>query len=255
MRLQRRITAAGLDGSIKGLRIAVVRELGDGVSQPVQEQFSKAIKTLEEAGAIVSEISLSCVKYVISSYYFIATAEACSNLSRYDGVKYGFRSGKQSDYQEMLFTTRSYGFGKEVKKRILLGNFVLSSGYYDEYYRKAQKVRALIREELRDIFKSVDVIAMPTAPDIAFPHGESQKDPMKMYLSDITTVMPNLAGLPAISVPCGLADGMPSGIQFMCRPLEEQTLLKTAAVFENRQGMIIPYLRKDTRSTYGSYKR
>ena len=235
---------AGLDGSIKGLRIAVVRELSDGVSQPVQVQFSKAIKTLEEAGAIVSEISLSCVKYVISSYYFIATAEACSNLSRYDGVKYGFRSGKQSDYQEMLFTTRSYGFGKEVKKRILLGNFVLSSGYYDEYYRKAQKVRALIREELRDIFKSVDVIAMPTAPDIAFPHGESQKDPMKMYLSDITTVMPNLAGLPAISVPCGLADGMPSGIQFMCRPLEEQTLLKTAAVFENRQGMIVPYLGK-----------
>jgi aspartyl-tRNA(Asn)/glutamyl-tRNA(Gln) amidotransferase subunit A len=235
---------AGLDGDIKGMRIAVVRELGEGVSRPVQEQFAKAIKTFADLGAVVSEVSLSCIKYVISTYYFIATAEACSNLSRYDGVKYGFRSGKQSDYQEMLYTTRSYGFGKEVKKRILLGNFVLSSGYYDEYYSKAQKVRALIREDLKNIFKSVDLIAMPTAPDIAFLHGESQRDPMKMYLSDITTVMPNLAGLPAISVPCGLAAGMPAGIQLIGRPLEENLLLKAAAVFENRQGRIVPYLGK-----------
>jgi aspartyl-tRNA(Asn)/glutamyl-tRNA(Gln) amidotransferase subunit A len=237
--------AAMIDGNIKGMRIAVVRELmGEGVSRPVQEQFAKAIKTFTELGAVVSEVSLSCIKYVISAYYFIATAEACSNLSRYDGVKYGFRSGKQSDYQEMLFTTRSYGFGKEVKKRILLGNFVLSSGYYDEYYRKAQKVRALIREDLKKVFESVDLIAMPTAPDIAFPHGESQRDPMKMYLSDITTVMPNLAGLPAISVPCGLAAGMPAGVQLIGRPLDEYTLLKIAAVFENRQGRIAPYLGK-----------
>ncbi len=242
---------AGLDGSIKGVRIAVVRELGEGVSRPVQERFAGAIKTFTELGAVVSEVSLSCIKYVISTYYFIATAEACSNLSRYDGVKYGFRSGKQSDYQEMLFTTRSYGLGREVKKRILLGNFVLSSGYYDEYYRKAQKVRTLIREDLRKVFDSADIIAMPTAPDIAFPHGESQRDPMKMYLSDITTVIPNLAGLPAISVPCGLASGMPAGLQLIGRPLEERVLLRTAAVFEDRQGRISPYLGKILESHSG----
>ena len=234
----------GLD--IGKMRIAVFPELfKEGVSPQIQEQFENSLRILQDLGAVIEQVSLSSLKYIISTYYFIATAEACSNLSRYDGVKYGFRSGKQRDYQEMLFTTRSYGFGKEVKKRILLGNFVLSSGYYDEYYRKAQKVRALIRDEIRDIFKSVDIIAMPTTPDIAFQHGAGQKDPMKIYLSDVTTVIANLAGLPAVSVPSGKVAGMPTGLQLMGKPLEEDVLLRIAHQFESKRDEIFfPPLNK-----------
>jgi aspartyl-tRNA(Asn)/glutamyl-tRNA(Gln) amidotransferase subunit A len=236
---------AMLGQDIRGNKLAVIPELSkEGISPEIQKQFQASLKILQDMGTVIEEVSLASLKYIISTYYFIATAEACSNLSRYDGVKYGFRSGKQSDYQEMLNTTRSYGFGKEVKKRILLGNFVLSSGYYDEYYRKAQKVRTLIREELKNIFKSFDAIAMPTAPDIAFLHNESREDPMKMYLSDITTVMPNLAGLPAISVPCGLAHCMPAGLQLIGKPLDEQTLLCIAYAFESKQDTFIPPLNK-----------
>ncbi|MBN2040605.1 MAG: Asp-tRNA(Asn)/Glu-tRNA(Gln) amidotransferase subunit GatA [Spirochaetes bacterium] len=235
---------AKLGQDIKGKRIAVFRELlKEGISPQVMREFEKSLKVLKEQGALIEEVSFEAVRYVIAAYYFIACAEACSNLSRYDGVKYGFRSGKQTDYQEMLFTTRSYGFGKEVKKRILLGNFVLSSGYYDEYYRKAQKVRTLIRDELKKIFETADVIAMPTTPDIAFKHGESSLDPMRMYLSDITTVIPNLSGLPAISIPCGMADGMPVGLQFIGKPLDEQMLLQAASIYESsRKEKYIPEL-------------
>ncbi|TFH38548.1 MAG: Asp-tRNA(Asn)/Glu-tRNA(Gln) amidotransferase subunit GatA, partial [Chrysiogenales bacterium] len=225
--------AAGLDGGIRGLRIAVLPELfQEGVSPLVREQFEHSLGILEGLGASVEQAAMPSLHYALSAYYFIACAEAASNLSRYDGVKYGYRSGSQRDYQEMLFATRSRGFGREVKKRILLGNFVLSSGYYDEYYRAALQVRAFIRDDMMKILKTHDVIALPTTPDIAFPLGESITDPMRIYLSDVTTVIANLAGIPAISVPSGLVHGMPVGLQFMGRPMEEGLLLRAAAACE-----------------------
>ncbi len=222
-----------LNKDIKGLKVAIIPELlKEGISPGVQEQFLNSIKILEKLGAKIEEVPFSLLKYVVSTYYFIATAEASSNLARYDGVKYGFRSPKQSNYEEMIFSTRSYGFGKEVKKRILLGNFVLSSGYYDEYYRKAQKIRAMIMNELKSILSKFDIIATPTTPDIAFKFGESETDPLKIYLADITTVLPNLSALPAISIPCGKVDSMPVGLQFIGKALSEAKLLQIAYNFE-----------------------
>lgn len=224
-----------LGKDIKGKKIAVFPELyKEGISPGVKENFERSLKVLKELGAIVKEVSFPAIEYVISAYYFIATAEASSNLSRYDGVKYGYRSYKQSNYDEMLFSTRSAGFGKEVKKRILLGNFVLSSGYYDEYYRKAQKVRTFIMQETKKVLDKYDVIATPTSPDIAFNFNESIQDPLKIYLSDITTVLPNLAGLPAISIPCGLHQDMPVGLQFIGSPLSEDVLLQISHAFEKK---------------------
>ncbi|HPO50857.1 MAG TPA: amidase family protein, partial [Spirochaetota bacterium] len=218
---------------IKGLKIAVLKEMfNEGIKKEIKDNFDKSVKALKDMGAIVEEISFEAIKYVISTYYFIATAEAASNLSRYDGVKYGFRSPKQANYEEMLKSTRSYGFGKEVKKRILLGNFVLSSGYYDEYYRKSQKVRSLIMGEMKKIFEKFDVIASPSTPDAAFKFGQSESDPLKIYLSDVTTVLANLSGIPAISVPSGKIDGLPIGIQFMGKPLSEEVLFQVADAFQ-----------------------
>jgi len=222
-----------IDKNIKGLKIAVFPEfLGEGININIKNQFNESLEYLKSKGAIIENVSFDALKYIISTYYFIATAEACSNLSRYDGVKYGYRSYKQDNYETMLFSTRSNGFGKEVKKRILLGNFVLSSGYYDEYYRKSQKVRRFIMEELKKILNKYDVIANPTTPDTAFDFNEGTKDPLKLYLSDITTVLPNLAGIPAISVPSGFINNMPVGIQFMGKPLSEQQLLQVGYNFE-----------------------
>jgi aspartyl-tRNA(Asn)/glutamyl-tRNA(Gln) amidotransferase subunit A len=223
---------------IKGLKIAIIPELfNEGITPGIKSNFLKSLDLLKDLGVEIKEVKFDAIKYVISTYYFIATAEACSNLSRYDGVKYGFRSPKQLNYDEMLLSTRSYGFGKEVKKRILLGNFVLSSGYYDEYYRKAQKVRAHIMEELKSILDSFDAIAMPTAPDIAFKFGESVTDPMKMYLSDVTTAIANLTGLPAISIPCGKVDNMPVGLQLIGKPLGESVLFQIGDEFERKLNM------------------
>jgi len=228
----------GKTGSaLMGTRIAVLPELfQEGVSPLVREHFEHSLATLGNLGATVEQAPMASLHYAISAYYFIACAEAASNLSRYDGVKYGYRSGSQRDYQEMLFTTRSRGFGREVKKRILLGNFVLSSGYYDEYYRKALKVRAYIREDMMKLLEKYDAIVIPTTPDIAFPLGESQSDPMKIYLSDVTTVIANLAGLPALSVPAGMVHGMPTGLQFIGRPLDDGRLLAMAGAFEKERG-------------------
>lgn len=229
---------------IKKIKIALFPELfRAGISNEMKQQFEKSIEALKSIGATIEEIPFPSLDYIISTYYFIATAEASSNLSRYDGVKYGFRSPKQSNYEEMLFSTRSYGFGKEVKKRIILGNFVLSSGYYDEYYRKAQKVRTSIMNDLKKILDKFDVIAMPTTPDIAFKFGEGETDPMKLYLSDITTVLPNLSGLPAISIPNGLINGMPTGLQLIGKPLSEDFLLQIGTNFEKtRDTKFIPQL-------------
>ena len=227
--------AAGIKDSPGKVRVAYFPELlAQGISQSAWDHFSTSIQALRETGAVVDEVSFPALQYAIASYYFIATAEATSNQSRYDGVKYGYRSSSQASYQEMLFSTRSSGFGREVKKRILLGNFVLSSGYYDAYYRKAQKVRTYIREELMKILEKYDFIVMPTTPDIAFPTGESESDPLKIYLADITTVIPNLTGNPALSVPSGFIDSMPMGLQIIGRPLEEASMLQIAYAFERQ---------------------
>lgn len=212
---------------IKNKKIAVFPELyKEGISSEVHDNFIKTLDLLQNQGAVIKEISFPALQYVISTYYFIATAEASSNLSRYDGVKYGYRSQKQENYEQMLYSTRSNGFGKEVKKRIILGSFVLSSGYYDEYYRKAQKIRKYIMDELKKVFIDFDAIAMPATPDIAYDLNESINDPLKMYLSDVTTVLANLAGVPAISIPSGVINNMPIGIQLMGRPLEEDVLFQ-----------------------------
>ena len=231
------IKSAGTKG-LAGARIACFTELLSGeLPDKTRDHFMKTLDRLRDMGASVAEVPFPAIKFATAAYYFIATAEASSNLSRYDGVKYGFRSGRQGSYQEMLFSTRSAGFGKEVKKRILLGNFVLSSGYYDEYYRKAQKVRAWLRDEMVRLLGEYDFIAMPTSPDTAYPLGQSASDPLKMYLADITTVLPNLAGLPAISVPSGLIDGLPMGLQLIGRPLDEEGLLGAACEFESGLGL------------------
>ncbi len=224
--------------NIKELKIAVFPEMyKEGISEEIKQHFIDNLNLLKENGAIIEEIPFKALKYVISAYYFIATAEASSNLSRYDGVKYGFRSHKQTNYEEMLFSTRSSGFGKEVKKRILLGNFVTSSGYYDEYYRKAQIVRSYIMSELKKLFKTYDIIATPTTPDTAFKFGELATNPLKVYLSDITTVLPNLSGMPAISIPSGKINNLPIGIQFIGKPLSEDTLFQIGKVVEEKRNI------------------
>ena len=227
-----------LGKSIKGIKIAVFSELlKEGIRDEVKKEFQKTLDLLKKEGAVIEEVSFSAIHYVVSTYYFIATAEAASNLSRYDGVKYGYRSSKQATYDEMLFSTRSHGFGKEVKKRILLGNFVLSSGYYDEYYRKAQKVRRFIMDEMKKIFSKFDAVATPTTPDTAFNFGESVSDPMKIYLADITTVLANLAGVPALSVPIAKIDDMPIGIQLIGKPLNEELLFQIGSIIEKNNSI------------------
>lgn len=217
----------------KNYKLAYFPEfLAEGVSDDVKKTFNDKIKQLEARGISVEKVEFPELEYVISTYYFIATAEASSNLSRYDGVKYGYRSNQQKDYEKMLFSTRSDGFGHEVKKRIMLGNFVLSSGYYDAYYGKAQKLRTFIMKRLQDILKKYDALITPTTIDKAFKLGESESDPLKMYLSDVTTVLPNLCGLPAISLPAGLSDGMPLGLQLIGRPLGESELFSIASFLE-----------------------
>ena len=223
---------------IKGKKIAVFPELcTQGIDPEIMKTFQASLDILRENGAEITEVSFNVIDYVIAAYYFIATAEACSNLARYDGVKYGLRSEQQENYQQMLFSTRDQGFGEEVKKRILLGNFVLSSGYYDAYYRKAQKVRSLVREKVKKVLQKFDCIATPTTPEIAFKFGEKDKNPLNIYLSDITTVLPNLCGLPAISIPAGKTKNMPVGFQLIGNPLDESMLIQVAASLEKSQSI------------------
>ena len=223
-----------LNGLPSGLRVGIPREFmaEEGTDPETLERVQDAVRVLEGLGAKTVEISLPHSSYGIASYYLICTAEASSNLSRYDGVKYGFRS-EAPTLDEMYKRSRSEGFGREVKRRILLGTFVLSAGYYDAYYRKAQQARTLIRRDFERAFESCDIIATPTSPAPAWPLGERVDDPLRMYLSDIFTVTVNLAGLPALSIPCGFASsGLPLGLQLIGKPLAESRLLAVGHAYQ-----------------------
>jgi aspartyl-tRNA(Asn)/glutamyl-tRNA(Gln) amidotransferase subunit A len=224
-----------LSGDVRGLRIGIYRDaLGEGVEPGVRDAFESGIAVLRERGAVTVDIDLPHAKYGIPIYYLIATAEASSNLARYDGVRYGYRArmSKDTTLRDMYDHTRDDGFGAEVKRRIMLGTYVLSHGYYDAYYLKAQQVRTLLRRDYDAAFESADVIAMPTTPTTAFKLGEKTSDPLQMYLADIFTVSANLAGVPAVSVPCGFASGLPVGLQLTGRMFDETTLLRAADAYQ-----------------------
>ncbi|MBA4602213.1 Asp-tRNA(Asn)/Glu-tRNA(Gln) amidotransferase subunit GatA [Thermoactinomyces mirandus] len=227
---------SALTGEIKGMRIAVAKEMmGEGIDPSVRERVQEAIVKLEQMGAYVEEVSLPHTEYAVPAYYLIAPAEASSNLARYDGVRYGVRK-EGKNLVDMYLETRSQGFGPEVKRRIMLGTYALSSGYYDAYYLKAQKVRTLIRQDFDKVFEQFDVIVGPTTPTTAFGIGEIVNDPLTMYMNDILTIPVNLAGLPAISIPCGLAEGMPVGLQIIGKPFDESTVLRVAHAYEQETG-------------------
>ncbi|HET9831097.1 MAG TPA: amidase family protein, partial [Vicinamibacterales bacterium] len=224
---------AALTGDIRGLRIGVPSSmLATGVDAEISRALASSLDVLRARGATVVDIELPHAKYAISVYYMVATAEASSNLARYDGVRYGLRI-VSDDLGSMYSKSREKGFGAEVKRRIMLGTYVLSAGYYDAYYLKAQQVRTLILRDYDDAFKTVDVVAMPTSPIPPFKIGEKTEDPLAMYLADVFTVSANLAGLPAISVPCGFtASKLPIGLQLTGRRFDESTLLRIADAYE-----------------------
>jgi aspartyl-tRNA(Asn)/glutamyl-tRNA(Gln) amidotransferase subunit A len=227
--------AAALTGNVRGVRVGVPRAfVSEGVDDRVRAAFDRALASLRDSGAALVDIELPHAKFAIPVYYLIATAEASSNLARYDGVKYGYRSAARKDgpLKAMYSGTRDEGFGPEVKRRIMLGTYVLSAGYYDAFYLKAQQVRTLLRRDYEQAFASVDVVAMPTSPSPPFRLGEKTADPLQMYLADVFTVSVNLAGLPGVSVPCGFADGLPVGFQLIGRMFDEATILRVADAFE-----------------------
>jgi aspartyl-tRNA(Asn)/glutamyl-tRNA(Gln) amidotransferase subunit A len=228
---------AALTGDIRGLRIGIPREYRvDGMPREIDRLWQASADRLREAGAEIVDIALPHTRYALPAYYIVAPAEASSNLARYDGVRYGLRV-PGSSLSEMYENTRAAGFGREVKRRILIGTYVLSAGYYDAYYTKAQKVRTLIARDFAEAFARCDAILTPTAPSTAFAIGDRQDDPIAMYLNDVFTVPASLAGLPGISVPAGLgADGLPLGLQILGRPFDEETVLRTAGVLEAAMG-------------------
>ena len=223
---------------VKGMKIGIPRDyFGDGLDSEVKEAVLTAARALEAKGAIVEEFDLSLVEYAIPTYYTIAAAEASSNLERFDGIKYGYRTSEYEGLHNMYKKTRSEGFGPEVKRRIMLGSFVLSSGYYDAYYLKALRVKAMIRKAFDDAFSKYDLILGPVAPTTAPKLGESLSDPLKMYLGDIYTISVNLAGLPGISVPCGVdSQGLPIGMQLLADSFEEKKLIQAAYTYEKIRG-------------------
>ncbi|MFT4414612.1 Asp-tRNA(Asn)/Glu-tRNA(Gln) amidotransferase subunit GatA [Fredinandcohnia humi] len=224
---------SALTGDIKGLKIAVPKEyLGEGVNEEVRQSVLEALKVLEGLGATWDEVSLPHSKYALATYYLLSSSEASANLARFDGVRYGYRTDNAENLLEMYKQTRSEGFGDEVKRRIMLGTFALSSGYYDAYYKKAQRVRTLIKKDFEDVFEKYDVIIGPTTPTPAFKINENMKDPLTMYANDILTIPVNLAGVPAISVPCGFSNGLPLGLQIIGKHFDEGTIYRVADVFE-----------------------
>ena len=224
---------SALTGDIQGLKIAVPKEyVGEGVSEEVRQSVFQALKVLESLGATWEEVSLPHSKYALATYYLLASSEASANLARFDGVRYGYRTDNAKNLMEMYKQTRSEGFGNEVKRRIMLGTFALSSGYYDAYYKKAQKVRTLIKQDFENIFAKYDVIIGPTTPTPAFKIGEKTNDPLTMYANDILTIPVNLAGVPGISVPCGFVNGLPVGLQIIGKHFDESTIYRVAHAFE-----------------------
>lgn len=223
-----------LTGDVKGLRIAVPKEyLGEGVAEDVKKSVLDSLKVLESLGATWEEVSLPHSKYALATYYLLSSSEASANLARFDGVRYGYRTPNAENLIDMYKKTRAEGFGSEVKRRIMLGTFALSSGYYDAYYKKAQQVRTLIKKDFEDVFENFDVIVGPTTPTPAFKIGQNTKDPLTMYANDILTIPVNLAGVPGISVPCGLSqEGLPYGLQIIGKHFDESTVYRVAHAFE-----------------------
>jgi aspartyl-tRNA(Asn)/glutamyl-tRNA(Gln) amidotransferase subunit A len=225
---------AALRDNIRGLRIGIPSEYFiPGVDPEVESAVHEAIRVLEGLGAVQEKVSLPHTEYAVATYYLVATAEASSNLERYDGVKYGYRTARSEHLIDMYMKTRREGFGPEVKRRIMLGTYALSAGYYDAYYLKALKVRTLFRQDFTEAFKRCDVIVTPTSPTAAFRFGDKTDDPLQMYLSDVFTISANLAGIPGISVNCGFTrSGLPIGLQILGKPFDEATVLKMAHAYQ-----------------------
>ena len=226
--------AADLNNSLKGKKIGVIKDLmTEGLEEDVEKAIQNAIDTYKSLGAEVVEISLPHLKYSIGIYYILATAECSSNLARFDGVKYGYRTPDAKNLMEMYTKTRAEGFGPEVKRRIMLGTYALSSGYYDAYYKKAQQMRALVTKDFKEAFQKVDALISPTCPNTAFELGAKSSDPLQMYLTDIATISANLAGIPGMSIPAGFdKSGMPIGLQILAPQLQEKALFNVAYQFE-----------------------
>ena len=221
------------DTNVNGLRIAVPKEyLGEGVDEKVKEVIKAALKHYESLGAIVDEVSLPHTQYGVAAYYIISSSEASSNLQRFDGIRYGVRATDVQDLEDVYVKSRSEGFGDEVKRRIMLGTFSLSAGFYDAYFNKASQIRALIRQDFENVFKDHDVVIGPAGPTVAYKIGSNIADPKTMYMNDVLTVPVNMAGLPGMSIPAGLADGMPVGLQIIGKPFDEETMYKAAYTFE-----------------------
>jgi aspartyl-tRNA(Asn)/glutamyl-tRNA(Gln) amidotransferase subunit A len=227
--------AAALDGKIDGLRIAVPKEfLAEGVDESVRQSVRDALDILKGLGATVEEVSLPHSKYALAAYYILSSSEASSNLSRFDGIRYGYRSENATNLLDLYKKTRAEGFGDEVKRRIMLGTYSLSAGTYDAYYRKAQQVRTLIKQDYDKVFENYDVIVGPTAPTAAFAIGQNINDPLTMYANDILTIPINLAGVPAISIPCGFDGGLPLGLQIIGNHFDEETIYRVAYAYEQQ---------------------
>jgi len=224
----------GLKDGVAGLKIGIPKEyFGEGVNRDVEKAVWDAIHKLESLGATWQDVSLPHTRYALAAYYVIAMSEASSNLARFDGLRYGMREGEDRDWHTTFSAIRAQGFGPEVKRRIMLGTYALSAGYYGRYYLKALKVRTLIKEDFLRAFKDVDILACPTMPIPAFKIGERINDPLSLYMADVFTVPINLAGVPAISVPCGFSGKLPIGLQLMGPHFKETTVLRTAAAFES----------------------
>ena len=223
-----------LKNDVKGLKIGIPKQYyGEGINPEVKEKLEEAIETYKKLGAIVEEFSLDIADYALATYYIIACAEASSNLGRFDGIRYGYRTTNYTNLKDIYRNSRSEGFGPEVKRRIILGTYVLSSGYYDAYYKKAQQVRTLVKKEFDEAFKKYDVLLTPASPTVAFEIGTKSNNPLEMYLADICTVPVNIAGLPGISIPCGVnSKGMPIGMQLIGNRFEEERILNAAYTFE-----------------------
>ena len=219
--------------TMTGTKTETVEFFGEGINEEVKKNLEEAIEKYKELGAVVEEVSLDIAKYSLAAYYIIGCAEASSNLGRFDGIRYGYRTKEFKNLREIYKKSRSEGFGAEVKRRIILGTYVLSSGYYDAYYKKAQQVRTLVVNKFNEVFANYDVILTPTSPTVAFDIGSKSTNPLEMYLADICTVSVNIAGLPGISIPCGVdKEGMPIGMQLIGNKFQEETILNAAYTFE-----------------------